>query len=151
MSTIVRRVPETNREPVGFWQPFRLMQDVMRWDPFRELDATGDAAFSPSFDVKETKDGFVFKADLPGIKESDLDIQLTGQRLTVSGKREAEKRDENERYFTWERSYGSFSRVFTLPDGVDGEHVAANMSDGVLTLTVPKKPEVKPRKIEVKK
>ena len=106
--------------------------------------------FTPQFDVKESKDGYVFKADLPGIKEKDLDISLTGNRLTVSGRREEEQRQEEERFFAYERSYGSFSRSFTLPEGVDAENVQAELKDGVLTLNVAKKPEVKAKKIELK-
>ncbi|HET6440120.1 MAG TPA: Hsp20/alpha crystallin family protein [Anaeromyxobacter sp.] len=132
--------------------PFEMMRDLMRWDPFAEL-GTGrsELAFAPSFEVKETKDAYLFKADLPGIKEDDLDISLTANRLTVSGKREEEKREEEDRFYAYERSYGSFSRSFTLPEGVDVEHAEAGLSSGVLTVNVPKKPEVKPKKIEVKK
>jgi HSP20 family protein len=89
-------------------------------------------------------------ADLPGIQEKDLDVSLTGNRLTVSGKREEETRREEERFFALERSYGSFSRSFTLPDGVDTDSAQAEMKDGVLTLRLSKKPEVKARKIELK-
>ena len=70
------------------------MRDVLRWDPFRELEAAaaGDyGLFAPSFDVKENKEGYVFRADLPGVHEDDLEISLTGNRLTISGKREQEK------------------------------------------------------------
>jgi HSP20 family protein len=100
--------------------------------------------------VKETNEAFVFKADVPGLKEDDLEISLTGNRLTVSGKRDEERRDENERFFAYERSYGTFTRTFTLPDGVDTEHVNADLKDGVLTLTLPKRPEVQPKKIQLK-
>ena len=91
----------------------------------------------------------MFTADLPGVKEKDLDLSLTGNRLTVSGKREEEKKEEDERWFTYERSYGAFSRSFTLPDGVDTEHVGAELKEGVLRVSIPKKPELKPRKIEL--
>src|SRR5262249_47223344 len=104
----------------------------------------------PSFEVKETKDSYLFKADLPGVKEEELDISLTGNRLTVSGQRQEEKKDEGETYYAYERRYGTFSRAFTLPDGVDAEHVQAGLKDGVLTVVVPKKPEVQPKRIQVK-
>ncbi len=135
-----------------FTDPFEMMRDLMRWDPFAEL-GTGrpEAGFVPSFEVKETKEGYLFKADLPGIRDEDLEISLTGNRLTVSGKREEEHRDEEDRYYAYERSYGSFSRSFTLPEGVDVDHAEAGLNQGVLTVNIPKKPEVKPRKIEVKK
>ncbi|HLL55308.1 MAG TPA: HSP20 family small heat-shock protein, partial [Myxococcaceae bacterium] len=136
------------------FDPFEMMRDMLRWDPFQEMQRWGGAGggeglvFTPSFEVKETKDSYVFKADLPGIKEGDLDISLTGNRLTISGKREEEKRDEGEQFFTYERSYGSFSRSFTLPGGVDVEHVNADLKDGVLSVVVPKKPEVQPKRIQ---
>jgi HSP20 family protein len=136
------------------WDPFQQMQEMMNWDPF---DAVGHlltgrgapATFIPAFDVKETKDAFLFKADLPGVEEKDIDITLTGDRLVVSGRRESEKREENERYYAYERGFGAFSRAFTLPEGVDAEHVQADLKGGVLTLTLPKKPEVQPRRIKL--
>jgi HSP20 family protein len=99
--------------------------------------------------VKETKDAFIFKADLPGVDEKDLEVTLTGDRMVVSGKRESEKREESDRFYAYERSFGSFSRAFTLPEGVDGEHVQAELKNGVLTLTLAKRPEVQPRRIQV--
>jgi HSP20 family protein len=135
------------------WDPFEVMQDLISWDPFRELSrgmTRGElASFVPSFDVKETEDSYVFKADLPGIKDSELDISLTGNRLTVSGQRHEEKKDEGETYYAYERSYGSFSRSFTLPDGVDAENVQADLKDGVLNIVVAKKPEVQPKRIRL--
>jgi HSP20 family protein len=151
MANLIRRT-EGSREPARLLDPLEMMRDMMQWDPFRELGVVGsrELAFVPTFEVKETKDAYVFKADLPGIREKDLEISLTGNRLTVSGKREEERRDEEERYFVYERSYGSFSRSFTLPEGVDPEGVQAELKEGVLTLDIPKKPEVKARKIELK-
>jgi HSP20 family protein len=152
MATLIRRTPTQEVVPAGaVWDPLRVMRDVLRWDPFREVEATfGDyQAFAPSFDVKETKEAYVFRADLPGVKQEDLELSLTGNRLSVSGHREQEKREESERYYAAERSYGSFSRSFTLPDGTDGEHVTADLKNGVLVLSVPKKPEVQSRKITI--
>jgi HSP20 family protein len=152
MANLIRRNEGGSLEPSRFFDPFEMMRDLMRWDPFRELGVVGSRAlaFAPSFEVKETNDGYVFKADLPGVKEKDLDISLTGNRLTVSGKRDEEEKHEDERYYAYERSYGSFSRSFTLPEGVDAESVQAELRDGVLTLSVAKKPEVKAKKIELK-
>jgi HSP20 family protein len=158
MATLIRRnvgghevAPSTG----SVWDPFRVMRDVLRWDPFRELEAAaggGDyASFAPSFDVKENKDGYIFRADLPGVREEDLEISLTGNRLAISGHREQEKHEQGDTYYTSERSYGSFSRAFTLPDGTDGESVKAELKNGVLQVVVPKKPEVQPRKIAISK
>lgn len=134
------------------WEPVRMMRDLFQWDPFREMAplATREFGFDPDFDVKETKDGYVFTADMPGIKLADLDIALYGNRLTVSGKRESEQRDEKDRYYTYERSYGAFTRSFTLPEGIDSEHASADLKDGVLVIAVPKKAEAQPKKITVR-
>ncbi len=146
-------VPAASWDPFRLsWDPFRTMRDLMSWDPFREiapLYPQAGAGYLPSFEVKENKEAYIFKADVPGIKESDLDISATGNRLTVSGKREAEKRDQGDTYYTYERTYGSFTRSFTLPDGVDMNSVHADLHDGVLTLTVRKTPEAQPKKIAI--
>ena len=154
MATLIRRNQNEVAPSGTVWDPFRVMRDVLRWDPFRELEAAagGDyGLFAPSFDVKENRDGYVFRADLPGVKEEDLEISLTGNRLAISGRREEEKREQGETYYASERSYGSFSRAFTLPDGTDAENVRAELKNGVLQVTVPKKPEVQPRKIQIAK
>jgi HSP20 family protein len=137
------------------WDPLRLARELLRWDPFRDMTAyapmmESTALFSPAFEVKESKDAYVFKADVPGVKEADLEITHTGNRLTVCGKREADREEQSETYYAYERSYGSFTRSFTLPDGVDTEHIHADLKEGVLTLNVPKKPEAQPRKIGLK-
>ncbi len=148
---IIRR-EQQKAQPVVEWDPLRMMRELMRWDPFRELSpiAGPDRAkpmFMPDVDVKETPEGYVFKADLPGFNEKDVEIQLTGNRLTIAGKREEEKREEKETYFACERSWGSFTRSFTLPHGADADATKAELKDGVLTVVVPKRPEVQPKKI----
>jgi HSP20 family protein len=152
---IVRRNQEPDRGLARgrFWDPFEVMQDLLRSDPFREVSRgvlAGElTGFVPTFDVKETNDSFVFKADLPGIKESDLEISLTGNRLTVSGQRQEDKKDEADTYYAYERSYGAFSRSFTLPEGVDPDQVQADLKDGVLNVVIRKKPEVQPKRIRL--
>lgn len=147
MSSIIRRRPETT----SVWDPFRIMFEMLGEPAAREggFLTTPSGNFVPSFEVFERKDGYVFKGDLPGVKQEDLEISLTENRLTISGKRDAEERKEGERFYAVERVYGQFTRTFSLPDGVDGEHVKAELKDGVLTLVVPKKPEVQPRKIQI--
>jgi len=129
------------------------MQDMMRWDPLRALSpafADTEREFFPTFDVKENKDSYIFKGDLPGMKDSDVDVSLNGNRLTISGSREDEKRDESDQYYAHERSYGTFIRTFTLPEDIDTEHVEAEFADGVLTVQVPKKAAAQPKRIELK-
>ena len=131
-------------------------RDLFSWDPFREIEPFAgsepdvEARFVPSFDVKETKEAYVLKADLPGVEEKDVDISLSGSRLTVSGEREVEEKEEGDVWYAWERSTGAFMRTFTLPEGIDPEHVTAEMKGGVLSIVVPKKPELKAQKIPVK-
>lgn len=136
------------------WDPFRAMDALMRWDPFgdatsgfyRRLDS-----FVPRFDVIETKDGYRLHADLPGIKEKDLNLSVTGNVLTIAGAREAEKVEESDQYYSSERAHGQFSRSFALPEGVDADSIRADLKDGVLTLHIGKKPEVQARKITIGK
>jgi HSP20 family protein len=153
MANLIRRTEAPSEAP-AVWDPFRLMRDFMNWDPFAEMAPSliraGESMFSPRFEVKETKNAYVFKADLPGLEEKDLEITVTGSRVTVSGKREAENKDEGETYYAYERSYGSFSRSFTLPEGADADHAEADLRNGVLTLSIPKTPEHQPKKISVK-
>lgn len=152
MANLIRRDSDRGLSTGATWDPFDVMRQMLDWDPWRETTARsgGSDLFVPQFDVKETKDGYVFKADLPGIDEKDLDISVTGNRLTVSGRREFEEKQEGEQYFAIERRSGTFSRSFTLPDGVDTEHVDADLRDGVLTVHLAKRPEVQPRKISIK-
>jgi HSP20 family protein len=156
MSNIAVRKEQGNRmqssQHPSEWEPSRLMRQFFGWDPFSEMTpfATDDRyAFAPAFEVKETKDGYLFKADMPGVKQGDLDVNITGNRLTIAGKREAEKREQTDTYYTFERSYGAFTRAFTLPDGIDAAAIHADLRDGVLTLVVPKRPETQPKKIAV--
>jgi len=130
--------------------PFQFARDLLSWDPF--FAGTRQAsAFVPAFEVKETNEAFVLKGDLPGVAESDLDIAVHNNILTVSGSRQSEERKDGESYALYERQYGSFSRSFSLPDTADGDRVEAKLDAGVLTLTIWKRAEAKPRKIALRK
>lgn len=157
MATLIRRENrDLGRRAAGAaLDPFRIMDaflgdGFLGGDGFGPLEAgSAPRAFAPAFEVRETKDAYVFEADVPGVAEKDLDIQMTGNVLTISGERRHERAENEggERYFAVERSYGKFTRAFSLPDGTDAEHVTADVKNGVLTLRVPKKPEVQPRRI----
>ena len=154
MATLIRRDnPELGRRRAVELDPFRLIDALFGTDGFSGGFATdpwgGHRAFAPTFDVHETKDAYVFKADVPGVAEKDLDVQMTGNILAIAGERKHEGVQQGERYFAVERAHGRFSRSFALPEGADGERVTADMKDGVLTVRVPKKPEVQPRRISV--
>ncbi len=129
--------------------PFHMARELLSWDPF--FGGRPATAFSPAFEVKETADSFVLKADLPGVAEADLDIGVHNNVLTVSGSRSAEERKDGESYALYERQFGSFTRSFSLPDMADGEKIEAKLENGVLTLTIGKKAEARPRKIALSK
>jgi len=139
------------KEPAR-WDLSHAMRDMMGWDPFREMAPFAlqtQSAFVPSFEIRETADGFVFKADVPGVKESDLEVTTTGKRLSISGKREAESRKQTDTYYTYERTYGDFTRSFTLPEGADMSSVHAELKEGVLTVAIHKTTAAQPKKIPV--
>ena len=129
--------------------PFQLARDLFAWDPF--FGGRQVSAFVPAFEVKETNEAFILKADVPGVLESELDIAVHNNILTISGTRNAEERKEGDSFALYERQYGSFSRSFALPDTADGDRVEAKLENGVLTLAIWKKAEAKPRKIALKR
>ncbi|MGO9288785.1 MAG: Hsp20/alpha crystallin family protein [Polyangia bacterium] len=155
MATLIVRNPSTvstrSRTDEWAWDPFLSMRELLGWTPWTaaDLPPAAEQSFVPRFDVHETAGEIMFRADLPGIQQKDLDITLTANQLRIAGRREATKHEENEHSYLAEREYGAFERVFTLPEGVDGEKVQATMNDGVLSLVVPKKPETQPRQIPI--
>jgi len=152
MADIVVRRNGGQLNPTREMDPLRAFRDLLRWDPFQEISPVWPElapAYLVPFEVKETQDAYQFKADVPGMKEQDIEVTLTGNRLTISGKRSSEKEETGDTYYTCERSYGSFSRSFTLPDGIDGDHVQARLNNGVLSVAIAKKPGFQPKKISV--
>lgn len=140
--------------PAAEWNPFRVMREMMNWDPFQAMTpftnfSNLEPSWNPSFEVTENKDSFLFKADVPGVKKEDIEITHTGNRLQISGKRESEQETKNDTVYTYERQYGSFTRSFTLPDGVDLEHAKTDLQAGVLTLVVPKLAAAQSKKIPI--
>lgn len=109
-----------------------------------------DTGFSPAFDVSETDDALIVKAELPGMEEKDIDISLSDGVLTIKGEKKQEKESESGHYHTVERRYGAFCRTMRLPAEVNAEQVDAAYKDGVLSVTMPKTEKAKPRKIEVR-
>ena len=156
MFGIVRKTTPnpSNGTPVFIreWDPFRAMENLLRLDNWNDYAGSREElSYAPTFDVKETKDSYVFKADLPGVKEENVDVSVTGNILTITGKREAEEKKEGENWHAVERSYGSFSRSFKLPETANTEKVEATMANGVLTLTLPKRAESQTRKVTIAK
>src|SRR4051795_13258811 len=146
---------------------------IVRWEPFRELatlqnevnrlfntafDAPAPAGngngsalrrLMPAMDLVETEDHFVLRADLPGLSEENVNIEVEDRVLTVSGERKAEHETTKEGYHRVERAFGAFSRSLTLPEGVNAEAVEASFDRGVLEIRIPKPEQRKPRKISI--
>jgi len=108
-----------------------------------------EMGWAPAIDVFERDDGFVVRAELPGMKEKDIDVSVAGNRLIIRGERRAESEVDKEDYYYSERSYGSFSRSIDIPSDVDAKKIEANYEDGVLEIDLPKTPGTKPKKVAV--
>ena len=121
---------------------------LIRWDPFQESEAMRDS-WSPSVDIFETATEIVIKAELPGMEAKDIDIRLENNVLMLKGERRFEKDTRNESYHRVERSYGSFSRSFSLPAFVDESKVRADYKDGLLKITLPKKEPAKSKEVKI--
>jgi HSP20 family protein len=144
------------------------MRTLSRWEPFRGVatlqeqinrvfgdvsDRRGEesnlTAWAPSVDIFETEHELVVKADLPDVKPEELDIRVENNILTIRGERKFEKKVDENNYLRVERSYGSFARSFSLANTVNSEAIKADYQNGVLTLSIPKREEAKPKQIKV--
>jgi len=141
------------------------MAKLARWEPFRELDDIrtgfdrllerispslyGEGMWMPAVDIKDTGENLVVKAEVPGFDKKDINISLTGDTITISGKMQEEKEEKKAQYLYRERVSGSFTRSFTLPVPVDREKVKATCKDGVLEIILPKAEEAKTKEIKV--
>ena len=140
------------------------MATLVRWEPFRELtqlrgemgellsrlyDNRTNQSWVPPLDVWETDTEVVYAFDLPGLEEERISIEVQDDTLTVSGEREREASENGDRFFRFERRYGSFSRAAGLPQGVDETKINAAYSNGVPRVRVPKPEETKPRRIQL--
>lgn len=145
---------------------------LVRWDPARELDALqgdmnrlfdsffgrregaaangyGSRRWIPPMDLVETEDNLVLRADLPGVNEEDIEIEVKDGVLTVSGERRAQHEEKREGFHRVERSYGRFSRALELPKGIEADSIEAGFDKGVLEVRMPKPAERKPHRIEI--
>ena len=146
------------------------MATLVRWEPFRELAAlqndmgrlmstflgqgqvngeNGERSWMPAVDVWETDNELVYAFDIPGISEDEISVEYDEGALTVSGKRERTEQSENDRFYRYERRFGSFSRTVGLPQGVEEDAIRADYRNGVLEIHVPKPEAPKPRRIQI--
>src|ERR671915_1022600 len=130
-------------------KPEPFSQEVNRL--FNTLFDAGETQqrWMPAMDLVEGEDHFVLKADLPGLAEEDVSIEVQDGMLTISGERKAEHEARERGWYRIERSFGSFSRSLTLPDGVDADRISAQFDRGVLEVTIPKPEERKPRRVQI--
>jgi HSP20 family protein len=144
---------------------------LIRWEPVAELNTiqnemnrlfntffdqpapssrgAGPRRWIPAMDLVETNDQYVLRADLPGLSDEDVNVQLQDSVLTVSGERKAETDQQQEGYYRLERAFGAFSRSLTLPEGVNPDGVKAHFDRGVLEITIPKPEQKKPRQVRI--
>jgi len=144
------------------------MRTITRWEPFRGVNTLQDqfnrlfndvfdrkgeesslTAWAPAVDIYETEHELVVKVDLPEVDPKDLDIRVENNILTIRGERKFEKKVNEDNYLRVERAYGSFARSFTLANTVNSDAIKADYQNGVLTLTIPKREEAKPKQIKV--
>lgn len=143
----------TRFDPLGEMVSLRSAMDRLFEDSFvspltwRTISAND--AVTPPIDVHETDDALVVSASLPGMKADDLEMTITGQTLSLRGEFKADDEIKRDQYLYRERRYGSFSRTVQLPVRVQGDQARATFSDGILTLSIPKAEEVKPRQIRI--
>jgi HSP20 family protein len=144
------------------------MSSITRWDPFRGLSSLQDevnrlfdstfksnsnssvlTAWAPAVDIYETENELVVKADLPDLSEKDIDVRVENNMLTIRGERKYDQTVKEEKYLRVERSYGAFSRSFSLPNTVNTDAIQASYKDGVLKVELPKRAESKPKQVKV--
>ena len=149
------RLMRYQRPDVWGWSPFdqltNLRDEINRLfeSPFSNGNSDGFNAWSPALDLYEDKDNLVLRAEVPGMKKEDIDISLHENTVTISGERRDEKKYEGSETARDERFFGRFTRTLQLPKVVDATKVKAAYKDGILTVTLPKAEEAKPRQIQI--
>ncbi len=141
------------REPFSELMSLRQAMDKLFEDSFvrpsRFLAAFGETA-APAIDAYQTPNEVVVKAAMPGVNPEDINIDITGDTLTIKGETKTEEEIKKEDYLYQERRYGGFSRSLVLPSGLRADKAEANLENGILTLTIPKAEEAKPKTIKIK-
>jgi HSP20 family protein len=144
----MRCVPSIRRitQPSGYWPEASLFSSFFEEFPF---GGPVERRMAPAVDILEKDGNLLIEAELPGINEKEIALKIEGNILTLSGERKLENEEKRESYRRIERSYGSFSRAFTLPETADRDKIKAEYKNGILTITVPLKPEARPREVPI--
>jgi HSP20 family protein len=156
-------VEEDNDDSKGGEQ--EMQRNLMPWSPWRDMmsmremvdrffeEPTGRISsdvFHPTISIRETSKNLIIEADIPGVKEDDLDIEIENDKVIIKGERKHEQEVKREDYYHMESSFGSFSRMISLPSNVNAEKADAEIKEGVLRISIPKEEQKKPKKISVK-
>ncbi len=150
--TTLRRAAEPNQNLYsGLTRLTRLMDEAFGHPTNQDNGDTVGSAWTPNVDVREDKDHLTISMDVPGVRPEDVKISLEHQVLTVSGEKQTQTDQKDERWHRWERHYGRFERTFTLPSTVDPERIEATTENGVLTIRLPRIEKARPREIQVKR
>ena len=134
------------------WNPFREIDDVLNSYHTGMLTKSSDdpsSEWAPLADITETEEAFHVKAELPGVKKEDVDVSLSNGVLTLKGERQSEEETKDEKQHRIERFHGTFVRHFDLPDNIDQGNIAADYTDGILDLTIPKTAKKLPETVKV--
>jgi HSP20 family protein len=147
----MRLIPYVRRfeAPARIWPETSTLFERFFSDPFFSPFTRPSEGWVPPVDILEKDGNLVLRAEVPGVNEKDIDLKLEGNVLTLKGEKKQEHEEEHDNYHRMESFYGSFTRSFTLPDTVDCDHIKADYKNGILTVTIPQKPEVRPREIPV--
>ena len=137
---------------LSIWNPIHEMDELFHNRMASVLGGEGlqSAAWSPVVDIEESAEAYTIRAELPGLSKEKVKVTVENGALTLSGERDLERRVETKTFHRVERSHGTFTRSFTLPDDVDSESVAANFKDGLLEIQITKREEALPKSIEVR-
>lgn len=141
--------------PRGGLRPRRSAWDLQDefhrfFEDFGQDLSPAEEEFRPAMDIRETDEAYIVEADVPGIKKDDIQIEVNNDVLTIKGERKEEHEEKEKDYHRMERQYGSFRRSISIPGGIKHDAVEAKFDDGVLRVTLPKREDTKPRRIEVK-
>lgn len=151
---LIRRIfnnPALYRNPFNELERMRRQMDMLAGTMFGGAPQQAVASgVYPALNVTEDKDKYFIRAELPGLKQEDLDIQATGKSISISGQKKIAPEDETAKYHRREREAGKFSRIIDLPDNINTEKVEAGLANGILTITIPKAEAAKPRQIAIR-
>lgn len=144
MTNIIRR-----RSPLADLQSELNQMFSSDWFSGNDLPSTVSGDWTPAIDIKETENGYLIRADVPGVDPNEIEVHFENGMLTLKGEKEMSKKDTKDDYMRVERSYGSFVRRFSMPDAVDSDNISAKCTHGVLEITVPRSNNARAKKISV--